>query len=196
MGEHRKRRKANTPNEILGTSIETQELLINEHDIVLEHHSQKTKKYLKEHLKVDNCYNMLEYYYIVKVYMMRKHNVQSILFELLFYLYPKKYFTLIDYKKFPTNYTYKRIEIPLQKGWIELFRNHRLKTKRIYRLSRKSRHLVMDFYRYLSGEKQIPTNRANNPLFAGKKNTPREDKIRQMMIEMSQREGATFQFED
>lgn len=155
----------------------------------------KSTKYHRKILTIDTHYNMLEYYLIVRMFMQEKHGIDNRLLEILFFLYSKKYFTFRDFKEYPLTFSYRRIDKLLELEMVEIFRPDTAKSRQVYKLSQKAIQIVVNFYKYLSGEKQIPTNRMRNPLMARKPKTNRERMIQNMIRKMAAAEEPRFPIE-
>lgn len=124
-------------------------------------------------------YTFLENIMLVRVFLQKKHNLSFSVIEMLLYLYPKNYFTLDDYNEIPKQFTFFKIKKTIELGMIREVTQARKKADRLYCLSVKGRHVVEDFYMYLSGEKPIPTDRMQT---MAKKDASLVDKKRQSLI--------------
>jgi len=133
-------------------------------------------------LYMNEGYDFLEYYFAVKRYFCKKYDLSLTLYESLFYLYCRSYFTRKDFTKFPLDFGDKNMQSMVKKGFfINLFPERR--TGRIYRLSSSATAIVRDTHDMLSGVKKLPSNVTSNR-FLLKNLTPQEEKTRDLLKEM------------
>lgn len=143
------------------------------------------KKYSKEQfLEISQSFSFLQYQCIIRPLIQRKHGISIRFLELLLFLYPIQYFNQNDYSKAVKAISWN-IRIMLEYGWIKIVSEGYNKGEHIYGLTTKSKHIVEDYYRYMSGEKQIPE-------FVSKvfQNRTKDDKKRNALLEKFMNEGA------
>ncbi|WP_456867592.1 hypothetical protein [Galbibacter sp. BG1] len=109
-------------------------------------------------------YNKLENLGVVRHYIQKRFNINHREFEMILFLYPKLLFDTREYREYPKCFTYRNIKKPMERGLIEIFTNHKKRNK-IYRLTKQAKHIVVQFYKYISGELPIPEDPQTNPLF-------------------------------
>lgn len=103
-------------------------------------------------------YDFLENFAFVKAYIMKKYEMDRIqLLEILLYLVPKNFFTLKDFADVRTlTYTYKKIDILVNKGYVAIASTGRAKSDHLYTCTAKARQIVQETYEMLSREIPIP----------------------------------------
>lgn len=121
-------------------------------------------KYYKKDAVVNMDYNLLENMYVVRKFVQKKFNIELRDLEILLYLFPKGFFSHRDYKNFPLSYTHRRINSVIKKGFVRIFTEGANYEKHTYTLTKSAKHMVIVFYKYLSGELSIPITSENNPL--------------------------------
>jgi len=125
--------------------------------------SEKFPRYTKpQFLRVFAGYEFLENLLVIRPYIQKKYDIKLPFLELLLYLAPKSYFSYYDYFEMPKQFKYNRIQKLIDEGWISIFSNGKTKRETVYKLTKKSRTIIMDFYKLLAGEEQIPADK--NPL--------------------------------
>jgi len=153
-------------------------------------YNTRAKKIKHKHYKKDALmnmdYNLLENQYVVRRFVEKKFKLSLRDLEILLYLYPKGYFSLKDYKMFPLSYTHRQITSVISKGFVKIFHEGENKAKHVYTLSKSAKHMVVSYYKYLSGELQVPISSENNPLVR-KDASNHEKKIINMFKEMRKR---------
>lgn len=121
-------------------------------------------KHYKKDAVINMDYNLLENVYVVRKFVQKKFNINLRELELLLYLFPKGFFSLEDYKNYPLTYSHRQINTIIKMGWVRIFTEGRYKSEHTYTLTKSAKHMVIVYYKYLSGELQIPTNSENNPM--------------------------------
>jgi hypothetical protein len=127
----------------------------------------------------------LKYWRVIRYYMKAKHNISTPDLELILFLFSEDYFTTRKFKEYAelVRWERERFSRMIREGWIESFRKRDGNKAGLYKLSDKSRRIVLDIYRKLNGD-EIPTTAENNPLFL--KNVPYTHKVyRNMIVEMT-----------
>jgi hypothetical protein len=121
--------------------------------------------YSKHDFMLYHGFDILENLHFVRHFMCRKHGIKFELLELLLYFYPKQCFTRRDYTEYPKMFNLNKIKYLVDDGYFSLVTKGAKSGTGIalYKLSRLSITIVQDFYKYLSGEKQIPESSVCNP---------------------------------
>lgn len=128
-------------------------------------YAESEKKYSKtQYLEIYKAYDFLENLLVVRPYILRRYNLDTRLFELMLKLMGLKVFTQNDYNALPKQFTYARFNSFLESGYVNLVSDHWDSARRIYSLNTKGRNIVINFYKYLSGEKRIPMDARRNPM--------------------------------
>lgn len=126
-------------------------------------------KYTKrQFINIYQGYDFLENLVVVRAYIQKKYKIRFILLEILLYLAPKNVFTFSDYRYLAKDFKYNKIQNILDTGYVKIIVEGENKTKHLYGLSPKGKHLIGLFYEYLSGEKRIPEDRRQNVMAAAK----------------------------
>jgi hypothetical protein len=109
-------------------------------------------------------YDLLELQLFVQPFILKKHDISLRLLNVLLYLYPKGYFTILDY--FPISHAGYEVRFPIylvKKGYANVVakpkdgRNTQKIDKRwVYTLSQKGKEIVREYYELLSGERKFP----------------------------------------
>ena len=121
-------------------------------------------KHYKKDAVVNMDYNLLENFYVVRKFVQKKFNISLRELELLLYLFPKGFFSHQDYKSYPLSYSHRLISTVIKLGWVRIFTKGENQSQHTYTLTKSAKHIVIVFYKYLSGELKIPLNSENNPL--------------------------------
>lgn len=126
----------------------------------------KKKKYKKvpQLTYIYEGYDLLENLGIVRKYIMKRYGINQVWLDLLLFLFAeqRQIFSPADYREFPKYNSKATFRYMLSNGEIECFSKGKNRNLSLYRLSRKNRKIVMNFYRYLFGEKKIPIS--NDPV--------------------------------
>ena len=128
----------------------------------------------------------LKYWRVIRYYIMAKHNISVSNLDLILFLFSEDYFKRAKFTEYSEIMRWDKERFPrlIEEGWIEIFRKGTRNKAQIYKLTDKSRRIVLDIYRKLNGE-EIPMTPENNPLFM--KNVPYTHKVyRNMIISMTQ----------
>lgn len=142
-----------------------------------------TVKYSKaQHIEVFLGYDLLENFIVARPYIQKRYKIDLCLLELLLYLSPKQYFTMIDYRNMPKQFKYSTMKNLLNTGYISVLQAGSAMDKHLYCVNNKGSIIVRHFYEILSGEKKISEESFINPL-ALKRNTSTFDKKRMALIE-------------
>lgn len=118
--------------------------------------------------------DMLEYQLPVRRFVQEKYGITLVELEILLFLFPKKFFTYKEYKTFPMNFTYRTIKKVIDRGFVQLFSEGRNKNEHVYTLTKSAQLMVRNYYKYLSGELDIPVISENNPMI--RKHAPKQNK--------------------
>jgi hypothetical protein len=133
-------------------------------------------KYKRKDVMINTDYNLLENQYAVRKFFQAKHNLSLRELELLLYLFPKQFFSFQDYKAYPLSFTHRKISSVIKLGYVKIFKKGKNQSHHVYTLTKSAKHQVIVYYKYLSGELQIPMIPENNPLLR-KDATPHTQKI-------------------
>lgn len=153
---------------------------------------RKKKKYKRE-LIIGGGYDILEYWAVIRRYLQWKHEISIEDLELLFYLYPRGYFTRKDFDYFPVRWGRMRFNNLIKNGFIDNVFPERKKDC-VYRLSMKSKSIVQDAHKLLSGEKKIPITPHYNKAFKTKA-TYSQKKYRNVMQDMRELMKDKFKYD-
>lgn len=116
----------------------------------------KEDPYSKErYIEVSKAYSFLQYQCVIRPLILRKYNISIRFLELLLYLYPMQYFDKRDYAMSVKALSWN-VRIMLKYEWIKIISEGANRGEHIYGLSAKAKHIVEDYYKYMSGEKQLP----------------------------------------
>jgi hypothetical protein len=142
---------------------------------------RRTPYYTKEVFR-SSGFNFLEYYGAIRRFLISKYDLNdNDTLELLYYLYPRAYFTLNDYKNYPMRWGRERWYILKRKGLFEqVFPEQERRV--VYRLSREAKDIVVLAHKLLTGEKIMPVWRLGNKAMLGTA-TPAQKRYRKLMRE-------------
>lgn len=119
----------------------------------------KDGKYKKsDFLRCYKGYDAFEKLIIVRHYVQRKHNISINLLEILLYLFPKQYFTHLDYGIVAKQFTYQKMHNFKKTGMLEVAIRGTHVNRTLYTLSNKAKRIVFEFYELMAGEKEIPVD--------------------------------------
>ncbi len=127
---------------------------------------ESQEKYSKnQFIRIYKGYDFLENLFVVRHYIQRHYEIDLDLLEVLLKLMSLRVFSIQDYIEIPKRYsTTSRFRSIRARGYVIVISDHYHAQKRIFTLSAKSKHIVTNFYQYLSGEKTIPEGRRLNPM--------------------------------
>lgn len=121
------------------------------------------QKEQKKYIYCNQGYDFLENFFVVRHYVCTKNKISLRVLEILLKLYPMNYFTYQDYYELPKNFQLVRADYLIKKGLMqEIKEKHKDRPESIFKLTTIAGNIVRDFYKYLSGEKQIPEARRHN----------------------------------
>lgn len=132
----------------------------------------------------------LKYWRIIRYYMKAKHGLTQSDLDMILFLSSEGYFDSSKFESYAQIISWQvlRFKNLVRNGWIEVFRKRYGAQRAIYQLSSKSKNMVTDIYKKLSGE-EIPTTMGANPMF--KRNVKYSDKVyRNMITEMNEYQKA------
>jgi len=109
----------------------------------------------KRFLEVSAGYNLLQYQCVIRPLFQKKYNISLRLLELLLFIYPMQYISQQDYKLTIKAISWN-IKIMLEYGWLKVVAEGPNRGEHLYGLTLKSKRIVEDYYKYMSGEKQLP----------------------------------------
>ena len=136
---------------------------------------------VRKYLWCHGGYDILENVFIVRHYVCQTEKMSFRVLEMLLKMYPMNYFNYQDFYTLPKNFQLVKADFFIKKG---LLVEHKIKNKNrtesVFCLSAKARHIVENFYQYLSGEKKIPEQRRYNAMASPK--ATEIDKLRYSFI--------------
>ncbi|WNH10061.1 hypothetical protein RHP51_05010 [Thalassobellus suaedae] len=121
-------------------------------------------------------YDLLENLFTVRTYIQKHYDIDWKTLEFFIKLMGMRLFTRKDYSEIPRDFEFKKFRTFLDRGYIVVVSDDVDVEKRLFTLSAKCKNIVTNFYAYLSGEKKIPEDSVNNPLFNSKKMLPFDKK--------------------
>ena len=145
-------------------------------------HEDKEKYSKMQYIQIYKGYDMLENIFVVRTYIQKYYNIDFPTLELLLKLMGMKVFSRIDFSELPRSFSHARFKALQESGFINLLSNHRDEAQRLYTLNTKGKNIVMNFYKYLSGEEKIPEFYRQNPM-ANKRKQVAFDKKKMNLIE-------------
>ena len=156
--------------------------LLREMGIYIKPKQKDKKKYLF----CNQGYDFLENFFVVRHYVCEKNKISLRVLEILLKLYPMNYFTYKDYYELPKNFQLVRADYLIKRGLMtEIKEKHKDRTESVFKLTTIAGNIVKDFYKFLSGEKQIPENKYINPMAS--KKASEIDKLRYEFIKKMNR---------
>lgn len=153
---------------------------------------RKKKKYKRE-LIIDGDYDILEYWAVIRRYLQWKYELSMENLELLFYLYPRGFFTRRDFDYFPVRWGRDRLLKMIENEFFDEVFPEREKSH-VYRLSKKSQSIVQTAHKLLSGEMKLPVDKRYNPAFE-ENATYSQKKYRSVMQDMRELMEVKFKSE-
>ena len=186
-----KKRVKKTTKEMLMMLPEDAARLIEKEKIhVVKNTASKSgkEKYTKQRtLGFYQGYDYLENMIVVRQYIQKKYKLNIFIIEMIMFLFPKNYFTLVDYRLMPKQFHYRKIESLINLGLVTVVVPGENRGKHLYSLSRQGKEIVKLFYEYLSGEKKIPEDTRINA-FARKNACPIDKKKMELIKILNQQE--------
>ena len=155
-----------------------------------------TPRYYKKMTKTNLGFNILENLMLVRYYIQKRHDISFRDLEFLLFLYPKLFWDIRDYRDYPKTYSHRNINTMIKKGYVEVFTETDRKRKTVYQLTKKAKHIVVQFYKYLSGEKNVPENTSLNSMFkadATSTNRKRADWVRKINAQILENPPEDFE---
>jgi hypothetical protein len=147
--------------------------LLHEMGIFVKAKHEKKPKYVF----CNQGYDLLENLFVVRHYVCKTKKISLRILEILLKLYPMNYFTYKDYYELPKHFQLVRADYLIKAGlMVEIKEKQKDRTESIFKLSTKACNTVKDFYKYLSGEKQIPEEKRHN--YMTRKDATEIDKLR------------------
>jgi len=145
------------------------------------------KKYSKiQFTQIYKGYDLLENIYTVRSYIQKHYDIEWSTLELYLKLMGMRLFTRKDYSEIPRDFQFHKFRTFRDKGYIMIVSDHPDVEKRVYTLSSNCKNIVTNFYAYLSGEKKIPEDSVNNPMFNKNKQLPFDKKKAELIKKMNQ----------
>lgn len=149
--------------------------------------NEEKEKYSKaQYAQVYKGYDFLENLLTVRTFVQKKYDIDWPTLELLLKLMGMQIFTRAEYSKIPKDFGFSRFNSFKELGYINLLSDHYDIEKRLFTISTKGRNIVINFYKYLSGEKRIPENLSQNPMAKKKKDVAYDKKKMKMIKIMNQ----------
>lgn len=133
-------------------------------DLRIQFYEDKEKYSKRQYAYIYKGYDFLENLLSVRTYIQKRYEIDFPTLELLLKLMGMKIFTRKDFAATPREFSHQRFRTVLDSGLIVVLADHDDVERRLFTLSVKSKNIVVKFYQYLSGEKKIPEDYANNPL--------------------------------
>ena len=174
---------------MVSLSEHTQEILRKEKTTLVTKRKTKYNKILI----LDGSFDILENYGIIRKYLQWKYEISVEDLELLYYLYPKNYFSKRDFFTYPLRWGNGRFKKLEDDGFIENLYPKR-KSWRVYRLSVKAQLIVKRAHQFLSGERKIPTDARTNKVFR-ETATYSQKKFRTVMETMRELNDKKFDYD-
>lgn len=148
---------------------------------------EEQEKYSKnQFVQIYKGYDFLENIFVVRTYIQKHYKIEWSKLELLIKLMGMRVFTRREFSAVPRELGFNRFKTFLNEGNIVLLSDHYDVEKRLYTLSARSKNIVTNFYQYLSGEKKIPEDSRNNPMFNSKKQVAFDKKKAALIKKMNQ----------
>lgn len=145
------------------------------------------KKYSsKQYVGIYKGYDMLENLFTVRSYIQKHYDISWSTLELYLKLMGMRIFTREEYSQVPRDFQFQKFKSLRDSGCIIVVSDHNKVEERLYTLSTKSKNIVTNFYAYLSGEKKIPEDSVNNPMFNKNKQVPFDKKKAELIKKMNQ----------
>ena len=120
--------------------------------------------------------NYLKYYKVTSYWAKRNYNISQMKLELLFFIYDIPIFTRSDFKEFSKIMSFheRNLDLLLKDGWVIKWRREGINKHALYRISRKGKRLVTEFYKKMTGEEPFPESDRRNVVMRSNQST---DKI-------------------
>lgn len=138
--------------------------------IQIKYNSEKEKYSKGKYAVVYKGYDFLENLGVVRDFIQRKYDVDRGLFELLLKLMGMKIFSRAEFTALPKRYTYRKLKYLIEMGYVNQISDHWDIERRVYTLNTAARNIIINFYKYLSGELKIPETEKLNPIARGEFN--------------------------
>ena len=148
-------------------------------------HNEEPKYTRQAFAQIYKGYDFLENLFTVRTYIQKHYNIDFPHLELLLKLMGMRVFTRIEYSEIPRDYGFNRFNTFLREGHIVVLSTHNKVEMRLFTLSTKSKNIVTNFYAYLSGEKKIPEDYVNNPMFNSNKRVAYDKKKAELIKKMN-----------
>jgi hypothetical protein len=147
----------------------------------------KVKKkviYRKEKVfrKVENDYDFLKYYSVVKKWTQINNGIRSSDLDFLVYLYSEKLFTRQQFKDHSNHISWdaRRFNRLLEEGWIYVWRKGSMNEANLYDTSYKAKKMVNTMYKRLLGIEPIPETTRRSKII--RKKAPYSHKVLAMAV--------------
>lgn len=109
----------------------------------------------------------LKWYRIVRRYTEVKYGLSPSDLELMLYLYSEGFFNFYKFMEYCKTMGWDRGRFKrfTDNGLIHMFRDKTKNEHRLYELTHKAKIMILNMYKHLNMEEEIPENHVNNPLF-------------------------------
>jgi uncharacterized protein (DUF608 family) len=147
----------------------------------------KVKKnviYRKEKIfrKVENDYDFLKYYSVIKKWTQINNGLSSSDLDFLVYLYSEKLFTRQQFRDHANHISWdsNRFKRLLDNGWIYIWRKGAMHEANLYDTSYKAKKMVNTMYKRLLGLEPLPESTRRSKIL--KKKAPYNHKVLAMAV--------------
>ena len=120
----------------------------------------------KHKMYFEKGYDILQYNIVVREYILRRYQIKKdIELDILLYLFPFHFFTREDFMVLPTRSRGYNMKKMVNLGFIKIYikKASNDKAGHIYALTKQSKEIVRNYYKYLSGEKTLKPDNYKNP---------------------------------
>lgn len=125
------------------------------------YHDEPAKYSKVQFAHIYKGYDFLENLMAVRSFIQRKYGIDYRMLEILLKIMGMKVFTRADYSSFPKQFTYNKFRTIINSGYVNVLADHNAVENRVFTLNTKGKNIVINFYKYLSGEKRIPLDHTN-----------------------------------
>lgn len=160
----------------------------------------RNDKYSKARfIQVYKGYDMLGDLFAVRTFIQKQYDINTYLFEILLKLMALRVFTRAEYREIPKSFKYSKFNNILDTGLVNMVMDHWDTERRLFALNTKGKNIMINFYKYLSGEKRIPETARYNVMANSKKQVAYDKKKLELIKRMNKLpipEHKKFLFED
>lgn len=148
---------------------------------------EEKEKYSKDQfVQIYKGYDFLENILTVRTYIQKRYDIDLAKLELLLKLMGMRVFTRAEFSEVPKEYGLKTFYTFMEMGYINLLSDNHDVEKRLFCLNTRGKNIVINFYKYLSGEKKIPESGTKNPMANRNKQVPFDLKKMELIKKMNQ----------